>query len=424
MSSNNISASSCFLFLLNIIVGTGVFLNTAQLFFLLNKGSYLAYLVTGFLMIPIITITYFLANDHPGCNLTVLFSIYFGGWNKVLVPLYALSKFATSVIGIIFISTLLKNMFFNNSMGYGFNLLFFLLIYLLCVILVYYDISINYIIQKIIITVKLIPLIAIILFFVFYVFYDSILSIPTGSFASLNLVNENFCWLKLAQGASITIFAFSGFESLFAINHLLIGNKKRGALLLGLSFLSAWCLYILYQFSIGNLAHFFFVDTVQAISFSSFLQQCFGHVFFANIFILFINIAIMVSSFGVAHGIMYVTVNNLYSSLVHVFGNLKNTKFFVFALIPLYALAGMRNIFILQQFSSLGTIITYGIFVCVYYKSKDMNKALCFFGVLSILIFICAHLYNAIYYFGFLGYAIYIFCFLLLLFLNFFVRGF
>jgi len=418
MSSNNISVTSCFLFLLNIIIGTGVFLNTSQLFFLLNKSSYLAYVVTGFLMIPIISITYILANENIGFNLTGLFSKYFGEWNIVFVPLYALSKFSTSVIGMIFISTLIKNIFFSQIVGFYLNVLFFFLIYFLCAFLVYYDISIHNLIQKIIITVKIIPLVGIIILFFYYFFYDSLFSF---SYVFLNDVNQSFDFFKLAQGASITIFAFAGFESLFAINHLLVENKKKGALLLGVSFFCALILYVLYQMCISFLASIFLVDTQQVISFSSFLHQCFGHIFFANIFILFINMAIMVSSLGVAHGIMYVTVNNLYSSMTNLFTTVKKTKYFVFLLAPFYAYLGVNNIFILQQFSSLGTIITYGMFVLMYYQIKNRNKFLFFIGLLSIFVFLFAHIYNAFNHFGFTGYFIYGILVMLLCF-NFFFR--
>lgn len=418
MTSNNISITSCFLFLLNIIIGTGVFLNTSQLFFLLNKYSYLAYIVTGFLMIPIISITYILANENPGFNLTRLFTKYFGEWNTIFVPLYALSKFATSVIGMIFISTLIKALFFSQIVSFYLNVLFFLFIYSLCVFLVYYDISINNIIQKLIISVKIIPLVGIIILFFYYFFYDSLFSC---SHVILHNVYESFDFFKLAQGASITIFAFAGFESLFAINHLLIGNTKKGPWLLGISFFCALILYVLYQFCISYLACFFLVQTQQVISFLSFLQQCFGHILFANIFILFINIAIMVSSLGVAHGIMYVTVNNLYSSMTSLFITIKKAKYFVFLLVPFYAYIGINNIFILQQFSSLGTIITYGMFVLMYYQIKEKNNILFYVALLSIFVFLFAHIYNAFNYFGFTGYCIYAIL-LVLLYFNFFFK--
>ncbi len=410
----SVSAGACFLFLLNIIVGTGVFLNTGQLYFLLNKYSYLAYILTGFLMIPIIWITYLLAYENPGFNLTGLFDKYFGSWNKVLVPLYSLSKLATTVIGMLFVSSLLRNMLFHSIKGAFVNILCFLFIYLLSVFLVYYDVSINYIVQKIIIFIKLIPLLGIILFFLYYFFSDSL-------FYSLifnqkcNIIDN----MKLLQGASITIFAFSGFESLFAINHLLGGNKRRGAFLLGLSFFCAWILYILYQFCIGNLSLYFLVDNLSLLPFVVFMEKCFGQVMYSWLFILFINIAIMFSSLGVAHGIMYATVNNLFSSLNFIFIDIKYSKYFVFCLVPLYAFLGRSNIFILQQLASLGTIITYGLFVYSYYKMKDKKLLLYFFGLFSILIFLLVHFYNAFCYFGFVGYFVYGFLILLLLFLKF-----
>lgn len=417
MHSKTISSGNCFLFLLNIIVGTGVFLNTTQLYYLLKEYSYLAYIVTGILMIPIVCVTYLLAHDNEGVNLTVLFTKYFGSLNAFFVPLYALSKFSTTVIGMLFISGLLKNMIVGVGASYFFTLLFFFLIYLLCLLLVYYEVSINYVIQKMIIFIKLIPLLGIILFFIFYIFYN-----PLFSYELFNSTSDICNSFSVMQGASITIFAFSGFESLFAINHMLGGNKKKGALLLGGSFLGALLLYMLYQFCIGNLASYFLIDNSRMIPFAVFLEQCFSNIAFSWVFILLINFAIMVSSLGVAHGIMYATVNNIYASLMHLFSKRLYAKYFVFALVPFYALLGMNNIFILQQLSSLGTIVTYGLFVFCYLKMKNKNNGLFILSVLSILILFGVHFYNALYYFGFIGYAIYIFFVLLLLVLYFFTK--
>jgi hypothetical protein len=89
----------------------------------------------------------------------------------------------------------------------------------------------------------------------------------------------------------------------------------------------------------GNLANFCLLSQDSSISFISFLDSCFVGGVYSNIFILLINIAIMFSSFGVAHGIIYATVNNLFSSLPCVFkNNINFVKFFVFALIPIYVI--------------------------------------------------------------------------------------
>jgi hypothetical protein len=409
------SSSSCFLFLLNIIVGTGVFLNTVPLYILLNGYSYLAYILTGFLMIPIICVTYVLAYEHPGFNLTVLFEKYFGNKNKILVPLYALSKFGTAVIGMVFISGLLKNIFFGSFAEQYYHYILFFLFYVFSCILVYYDISMHYILQKFIIIFKLIPLLVVILFFIFY-FFNNSLSLNFFTFSNNNM----FDFFKMAQGMSITIFAFAGFESLFAINHLLIGNKRKGALLLSISFLFSLILYVLYQFSISSLAALVNLDILKINSFSDFLTSCLIFMPFAQIFILLFNAAIMVSSFGVTHGILYAVINNLFSSLKDLFYEIKNTKYFIFFLVPFYGILGLKNIFILQQLSSLGTMVTYLLFILCYKKSINRNIFLLFFSFLSICIFFIVHFYNAIYYFGFTGYIFYVILIIILMLLYFF----
>jgi amino acid transporter len=221
-----------------------------------------------------------------------LFEKYFGNKNKILVPLYALSKFGTAVIGMVFISGLLKNIFFGSFAEQYYHYILFFLFYVFSCILVYYDISMHYILQKFIIIFKLIPLLVVILFFIFY-FFNNSLSLNFFTFSNNNM----FDFFKMAQGMSITIFAFAGFESLFAINHLLIGNKRKGALLLSISFLFSLILYVLYQFSISSLAALVNLDILKINSFSDFLTSCLIFMPFAQIFILLFNAAIMICSY-------------------------------------------------------------------------------------------------------------------------------
>jgi hypothetical protein len=405
----SISSVSCFLFLINIIIGTGVFLNTVPLYFLLQEYSYLAYVLTGILMMPIMWITYVLASVHVGFNLTQLFEYYFGQHNRIFIPLYALSKLATAVIGLIFISSVLKNIFFSAGSSVIYQGLVFFIFYLFAVLLVFYDISLHSMLQKTIILFKLIPLIGVIFLFLYYFLFKNTPPLLCMDSSSV------FDGWKLAQGASITIFAFAGFESLFAISHLLSGNKRGGAILLMTSFISSLILYCVYQFAIGNIATYAaHINVAELSTFSDFLAKLFLLVPHASIFIMLFNIAIILSSFGVLHGIMYATVNNIFCGIKDIIKTIKNAKYLVFVLVPIYALFGMRNIFILQQLSSLGTIITYLLFLLCYRKINESNLILFILSLISISIFVLVHLYNAYYYFGFYGYMIYGVIFLVL----------
>ncbi len=145
----SLSIVNGFLFLLNIIVGTGVFLNTIPLSQVLGKHSCLAYALTGFCMVPIIVATYFLAHQYPGYNMAQLLEVNFGSFQFILTPLYALAKLSTSVIAMLFISNLIQKIFFNNGSIPFYIILLFVYLFFCC--FVYCNISLHPFIQRMII---------------------------------------------------------------------------------------------------------------------------------------------------------------------------------------------------------------------------------------------------------------------------------
>lgn len=393
-----------FLFLINIIVGTGVFLNAGILYQILGTYSFLAYVITGFLVLPILLVAYKLAVLHPGKNMFHLFSYYFADNAFVFVPLYALSKLATAVIGILFCSRLLSSLF--AALGFVLPVsVYFCVLFTIFFLLSYFHVSLNSGLQMAIIFLKLIPLLSII-FFMFFLKSGSGLS-WCGHDALSDFNRLSFG--AISQGAAITIFAFAGFESLFAISHFAIKRESKigiaGLLLVG--FLCAWSLYILYQSGVGLIGTFLGISREMPFDLFYTLGNYFKASVLSSGFISLMNVCVLASSFGLAHGIIYATINNFFASMGFYVKKVQYAQYIIFLFIVFYVYFWQSNVFILQQLSSLGTVITYLLFVFAYRADESHNRLLVLSSFFSVFVLLLFHLYTAYSFLGFDAYIIY-----------------
>jgi hypothetical protein len=404
--TTEISPAVFFIFLVNLVIGTGVFLNTNRLFSLLGVYSFLPYVITGLLVSPILWVTYTLSIRHKGLNMVSLFRLYFPQRASFLVALYSCAKLATAAIAMIFSSRVFASFFsyffFDISFFWGFSFIF-----LLCFFLSYLDYSISRYLQFLIIFFKMIPILLTV-FLLFYVFFIGF---------SLDIQKQFFAIpLKLAsffESISITIFAFAGFEALFSFgNYTFLSTKKVsfGRILL-YGFFVSWMLYVLYQFGVGYIAAHSAVSSFDGVF--GFLSLAFEKSFFFEYLIRAMSVCVFASSFGVAHGVVYAAVKNISSCCVGCSKSLVQGS--VFLLLSVFALFFFDKIFLLQQLSSLGTICTYGIFVYCYIREKFdfVSFAACFSCILLLVIHFC----TAFFYLGFLGYGFYFVLFFILLYL-------
>lgn len=396
-SSKEISSSILFLFLINLIVGTGVFLNAGILSQLLGRYSFLSYFITGLLVFPILLITYNLSIMHENKNMLEIFQLYFKEKSFFIVSLYAFCKLATAAVAIVFSANLLKT--FSELVSVFLPFWFFsLMIFLVCFLLSYLEYSISPALQFIIIFLKLIPILTIIFFACFFFF--------NTSYMSLNYEIQ-FSFVNLCEGGAITIFSFAGFEALFSMgNYKLIGNKKiQFSHLLIIGFLFSWLLYIFYQWGIVYLSSVFSGYIPLGI-FDIF--QIFGSSIKDNVCMYVLNkcmiLCIFASSFGVAHGIIYASLTNLAYSF-QICKKRRLMQYIVFFLLFSYVYIFYNKVFLLQQLSSLATILTYFLFVYIFYKKN--KSILSYIGFFSFGCLMITHFYTAYFYLGFYGYILY-----------------
>lgn len=406
-----ISPFTLFIFLVNLVIGTGVFLNAVRLFDLLGTYSFLAYVLTGVLVFPILLVTYNLSYMHQGKNMVEIFHFYFGKQSNFFVSLYSIAKLATAGVAIVFSANIL-HVFFNNFGCFIHTEMFFIFILGICFFLSYFDYSVSPYVQFLIIFLKMIPIfLTIVLLFYFLIkkFFlaDNLLFVPSLCFFSFSGQFSSLC-----EGVAITIFSFAGFEALFSMGHYRLRSKNglSFSVLLVFGFIVAWILYVLYQFGMAYLA-----NNGGGHGVFDFLLGCFKENQGFNYLLSFMNLCVFASSFGVAHGIAYTASHNLSSSFKEFKFSKRSLQVFIFLLLFFYGIIFFDKIFLLQQLSSLGTILTYFIFVYCYFRGNA--NFLAFFGFLSCIILLAMHLYTAVFYLGFFGYFLYFFFAFVLFFL-------
>ncbi len=398
-----ISPFILFVFLVNLVIGTGVFLNAVRLFDLLGAYSFLAYVFTGVLVFPILLVTYNLSFMHQGKNMVDIFHYYFGEQSNFFVALYSVAKLATAGVAIVFSANIL-HLFFDSFGCFIRTEIFFIFILSICFLLSYFDYSISPYVQFLIIFFKMIPIVLTIFLLFYFLIKDFFLANTVFFFPSSRIFFSADTLSSLSEAIAITIFSFAGFEALFSMGHYRLRSKNvlSFSVLLVFGFFAAWILYVLYQFGMGYLA-----KSAPVYGVFDFLLDCFKENKGFNYFLRFMNLCVFASSFGVTHGISYASSNNLFSALKEFNFSKRSIQVSVFLLLFFYGVIFFNKIFLLQQLSSLGTILTYFIFVYCYFKENVNFLAL--LGLLSCILLLGIHLYTAVFYLGFFGYFLYFF---------------
>jgi hypothetical protein len=93
-----LSLSAAVLFIINIIIGSGVFINTIPLIQASGKLSWLVYFFTAIIISPLVITCFLLAQSFPGKNLYEIYSTFNESLGFVGTWCYVFSKLATSAI--------------------------------------------------------------------------------------------------------------------------------------------------------------------------------------------------------------------------------------------------------------------------------------------------------------------------------------
>lgn len=395
-TQNKLSLWNAILVNINIMLGSGIFINTVLLAKNAGALSFFVYLLVGVLIFPLIySMAYLLKINNGGTFYDFGKNIhpfmgFISSWS------YFTAKMASSVLGIHVFVTLIQKLFPNLeslptiSCEIG---IIFLFIWLNS-----FNLKMGSSIQFSFIFLKMIPL---------------LFAIISGLFlfnrAYFNL--EVFNWSGIPVSMPLVIFAFSGFEASCSLSSSIENPEKNGPRAIFISYTIVLILAVLYQLMfygilgshLSELNGFAeaFPSLLSCINFSSNSKQ---------IVLALLHIGIASSALGSSYGIIYSNSWNLYTlakndhiAFKDIFIKLnKNQVPFVCVLAEgflalIYLIITRAEQVPLQQISALGSTIAYTLsmiaLALTLKKQKLSIPGLVFCSLISCFMFIASLLY-------------------------------
>jgi hypothetical protein len=401
MGSSGLSVSATVIFILNIVIGYGLFLNTNILFNLSGAISFFSYFLGAALMAPLIFSCGLLTKIFPGKNLYE--SIRLGGnfSGSVVTIAFSICKMGSAVLAALFSLRVL-----SGILGFNEKIVFFPFVLLLSIFsyLIISGFTLKSWVQNIISILKFFPLILFILFGVKYIFARAYID-----FDFLSTVFSNFQFDMLMKSVPIVLLSFAGFEAIFSITENM-RKPKESFISLIYSFFLMFFICLIYQASVSITLS----DLSNQICTSNFFELCssFGRIVGLPLPLLEVSfLAIIISVFGSVYNIFFATTQNIFQ-LIKTKKKINYSMIVLPSLIYAVSIGYLfaENTLALHQNSVLGLILLY-VFISyvAIFKVLDLrrfyNLLFAFFIIVSITFLSFAMLVN-INTFGKLGYLL------------------
>lgn len=370
----HLSLLSAIIININIMLGSGIFINTVLLPQYTGALGALAYGIGGLLILPLILTFSQLLTDFPGGS--------FYDFGAAIHPLvgfvnswtYFVGKLATPAIGIHVFVTLMQTI--NPALGVINPLILDTLIVVAFVMLNLFNLKTGRNINFFFIILKLIPIL--------FLLFSTLFLFDTSNF---NV--EAFKWSGIPASMTFVIFAFAGFEASCSLSKLIIDPEKNGPRAILISYLIT--LVILMSYQIG-----FFGILGSALGSLSSYREAFpvliqhlipGSETMGWLLRAFTLSGIAASSLGASYGVIYSNFWNLHALAQrnYVFAPpvfLRKNKFgtpiaCVIAagiIILCYQWVSLGNLVPLQQISATGNLTAYTISIFSFLVLCLRNK--------------------------------------------------
>ncbi|CDK30573.1 APC family permease [Candidatus Babela massiliensis] len=402
-NKKKLSLFSVILININIMLGSGIFVNTVLLSKLTGSLSPLSYIIVGILLLPLILAIVKLWGSidsgatfyHLGLPISPFFG-FLSSWS------YFIGKISTLVLGIHVCFSLLQQII-PELQSIPILLLDAITIFIFTIFNLL-NLRTGSTIQYGFIIFKLVPIIFTI-FSGFYLFskanFNSELLIPSGIPASITLV----------------FFAFAGFEASCSLSQSIENPKKNGPKAILISYIIVVIIATLFQFMLcGNLGKELYSLTNGYLEVFPTLIAKLSNFFQNNkikhISIVLLNLGIAASSLGAAYGVMFSNSWNLYNLAQsnHLFMSkiftLLNKHHIPYVCIITEGLIAIIYLLItqaqqipLQQVGALGATISYTIstlslLILSIDKRQKTNIKIAIFSLISCLILLSAFIFN------------------------------
>lgn len=389
-----LSLFSAILININIMLGTGIFINTVLI--TKNAGALGAavYALVGILLLPLIFTFASLLKHFKGGTFYDFGTAISKRWGFLSSWCYFTAKLSSCALGIHVFSSLIQTIF---PALLRFSTLSIDCTIILCFILLNsLNLRIGHYVQFSFMGLKLIPII--------FAVISGIYLFTGGSFTESQLV-----WSGIPSSIPFVLYAFTGFEATCSLSRSIRNPEKNGPKAVLIAYTIGVGLVVLYQFL------FFGALGAQLGSLSSYLEAfpaLLNKLFTTNTTLQiplknFLHIGIASSALGAAYGILYSNAWNLHAlateghvSFKHVFTKL-NKHHVPFAcilaegaLVLVYTFVAQGNQVPLQQISSFGMTLTYTLSTCALFyvaAPSRVNKLIPLLGLGS-----CALLFGGI----------------------------
>ncbi len=300
MSSTRLSLRAAIFINLNIILGSGIFINSVLLSDYLGPWGALTYIGVGLLLYPLIRALAYLVTIYKGGSFYDYAAVLHPGVGFLSQWSYFIGKMAASSFGIHLFCSLIKTIFVPLASVSTLILdtgviLFFMALNML-------NVRVNKSIQIFFFVLKVIPI---------------ILVVGAGLiFFSLdNLINTQLAWENVFITIPFALYAFTGFEATCSLIHTLEDPERDGPRAIIYSYCASVLLAVVFQ-------TFIYMIVGQQLRSAGNFFQAFP-LFFDTLFVghpalkvyatLVIHTAIACSSLGAAYGIIFSNAWNLFT---------------------------------------------------------------------------------------------------------------
>lgn len=286
---------------INIMLGTGVFINTVLLTQKVGAFAPMLYCIAGFLMLPLVLSFARLMTLHKEGSFYSFGSYLSPYWGFISTWSYFIGKLATPTLGIhVFNLFLQKSIpFFNSFSVFTLDIC----IILLFVFLNLFSGTIGKRIQYVFLLTKSIPLLF-------------ALGAGLWCFDFINLSAPAIMWEGIPLSLPLVIFCFLGFEATCSLSKVIEDPQKNASKAIMYSFFIVMALLTFYQFFFyGALGQLLAEQQNYVTAFPLLIQKAFPHLL--SILSPLLSLAIATSALGGAYGLLYSNAWNLHILATH-----------------------------------------------------------------------------------------------------------
>jgi amino acid transporter len=381
----HLSLLSAIIININIMLGSGIFVNTILLASQTGALGSLAYALVGLLFLPLILSFSQLLSDVPGGSFYEFGATVHPALGFLNSWVYFMGKLATPAFGIHIFVTLMQTI--TPSLAIFNPLMLDALIVAIFVILNVINLKAGRNINYVFISLKLIP----ILFVIFSTFF---------LFNIGNFTIESLQWENIPAVVPFIIFAFAGFEASCSLSKQIVNPQKNGPRAVLISFAIILIILMTYQASFfGNLGMTLCNLFNWQTAFPELIRCLLPKKSHLHWFLKIITLSgIAASSLGSSYGIIYSNFWNLHILAEHkyVFGssllvkkNQYGTPFLCVIIsgfiVLCYQLFTKGNQIPLQQISAAGNLMAYSITILSFFIISLRNQRNRFLAITSLI---------------------------------------